>query len=203
MAFFFLFHFKRKRHAAILFVRRERASLTIWASEGLGERRPLCGGIQCQRGRCLSLLPLTPGWPRCWLAQGTRSSSEQSSRSLSVSRAGGRGGGGWGGSLTHPAVHCVGCTERQIAPQTFLCSAPFFSAQCVPSFFFSLFFSSFSASLPFFESIPLLVGGFRVSMDSWPEPAVTRAFHCTHTYTCTPPPSPACQPGSGARAIFL
>lgn len=44
---FFLFHFKRKRHAVILFVRRERASLTIWALEGLRERRPLCRGSQC------------------------------------------------------------------------------------------------------------------------------------------------------------
>lgn len=193
--FFFKFHFKRKRRAAILFVRRERASLTIWASEGLGERRPLCGGIGaravavylcCQSHQA----GLAAGWPGAHAAARNSLPGPYLCHRQEV--------GGWG-QLSEPTQRSIvlAAQSDRSARQTSLCSARLFNAQSSPH---PLSPSSLSCIHP---PPARGAGGVRGSMDSWPRPAVPRAFHRTHMHTCTHPPGPACQPGSRARAIFL
>lgn len=61
-----------------------------------------CGASQCPRPP-LSLLPLTPGWPRCWLAQGCTQWQEPSTGVLLAYLC--HRAGGWGvgvGSLSPP-----------------------------------------------------------------------------------------------------
>ena len=176
-------------------MRRERASLTIWASEGLRERRPLCGASQCPRGRRLSLLPLTPGWPRCWLAQGTRSGLEPSTRSLSLSRAGGWGGGG--GSLSPPRGPLCWLHGATDPHRRNFFAQPHSSGHSILSLALS-----FSASL-LLAFIPLLPVGLGALGRAWilGRGQLFQEHFVAHTRTH--PPSPACQPGSGARAIFL
>lgn len=193
--FFFKFHFKRKRRAVILFVRRERASLTIWASEGLGERRPLCRGSRCPRGRPF-IFAATHTRLASLLAGPGHTQQLRAVFQVLICVTGRRSGGG-GGSLSPPRGPL--CWRHRATDQhhRHLFAQPGSSMHRAPP--------TLSPSLPFLASIPLLpVGlGLEVSMDSWPRPAVPRAFHRTHMHTCTHPPGPACQPGSRAQAIFL
>lgn len=129
--FFFLFHFKRKRHAAILFVRRERASLTIWASEGLGERR-LCVGAVNPRAGVVYLCchshraGLAAGWPGAHAAARSSPPGPYLCHGQEV--------GGWGG-LSEPTQRYIvlAAQSDRSSPQTRLFAQLHSSAYSPPS----------------------------------------------------------------------
>lgn len=93
----------------------------------------------------------------------------------------GRRSVGWG-RLSEPTQRSIVLAAQcnRSAPQTSLCSAPFFNAHCTPHLCHPLSLSSFSCIHP---SPASGAGGFRVSMDSWLRPAVLRAFHRAHMHT--------------------